>query len=146
MESRQREKTLIVSSCRQIGKTESIRNFAAANYESLIESKHYPDIRYGFKLSSGNIGYANRIYTFHFVIMESTNFPNLQKFYSLTCRILIISFPRYTSIHSLHMVLCLGMDSSSGNYWQYLESFYYRKIDMLCHHLHGKQTSHLLQL
>ena len=32
--------------------------------KTLIESKHYPDIRYGFKLSSGNIGYANRIYTF----------------------------------------------------------------------------------
>jgi hypothetical protein len=30
----------------------------------LIDSSHYPDIRYGFKLSMNNIGHENRIYTF----------------------------------------------------------------------------------
>jgi predicted AAA+ superfamily ATPase len=31
---------------------------------TLIDSSHYPDIRYGFKLSMNNIGHENRIYTF----------------------------------------------------------------------------------
>lgn len=31
---------------------------------TLIDSVHYPDIRYGFKLSMNNIGHENRIYTF----------------------------------------------------------------------------------
>lgn len=31
---------------------------------TLIDSEHYPDIRYGFKLSMNNIGHENRIYTF----------------------------------------------------------------------------------
>ena len=31
---------------------------------TLIASDHYPDIRYGFKLSSKNIGHEDRIYTF----------------------------------------------------------------------------------
>ena len=31
---------------------------------TLIDSAHYPDIRYGFKLSMNNIGHENRIYTF----------------------------------------------------------------------------------
>lgn len=31
---------------------------------TLIDSPHYPDIRYGFKLSMNNIGHENRIYTF----------------------------------------------------------------------------------
>ena len=30
----------------------------------LIESEHYPDIRYGFRLSMNNVGHENRIYTF----------------------------------------------------------------------------------
>lgn len=32
--------------------------------QTLIGSKNYPDIRYGFKLSANNIGYGNHIYTF----------------------------------------------------------------------------------
>ena len=31
---------------------------------TLIDSVHYPDIRYGFKLSMNNIDHENRIYTF----------------------------------------------------------------------------------
>lgn len=31
---------------------------------TLIDSPHYPDIRYGFKLSMNNIGHENRIYSF----------------------------------------------------------------------------------
>ena len=31
---------------------------------TLIDSPHYPDIRYGFKLSMNNIGHENRTYTF----------------------------------------------------------------------------------
>lgn len=31
---------------------------------TLIDSAHYPDVRYGFKLSMNNIGHENRIYTF----------------------------------------------------------------------------------
>lgn len=31
---------------------------------TLIDSSHYPDIRYGFKLSMNNIGHENHIYTF----------------------------------------------------------------------------------
>lgn len=31
---------------------------------TLIDSPHYPDIRYGFKLSMNNLGHENRIYTF----------------------------------------------------------------------------------
>jgi len=31
---------------------------------TLIESKHYPDIRKGIKLSDSNIGYNNNILTF----------------------------------------------------------------------------------
>ncbi len=40
----------------QSGKTKSLR--------TLIESERYGDIRYGFKLSHGNIGYADKVYTF----------------------------------------------------------------------------------
>ena len=32
--------------------------------KSLITSKKYPDIEYGFKLSANNIGYSDKIYTF----------------------------------------------------------------------------------
>lgn len=32
--------------------------------KTLIASDHYPDIRYGIKLSKNNIGYEDRIYTF----------------------------------------------------------------------------------
>ena len=39
-------------------------NGYSKSLKTLIDSKHYPDIRYGFKLTGGNIGYANRIYTF----------------------------------------------------------------------------------
>ena len=38
------------------GKTKSMR--------SLIASEHYPDIRFGVKLSQGNVGHEDRIYTF----------------------------------------------------------------------------------
>ncbi|MGN0656238.1 MAG: ATP-binding protein [Ruminiclostridium sp.] len=38
------------------GKSKSLR--------TLIESEHYPDIRFGIKLVNGNIGTANKIYTF----------------------------------------------------------------------------------
>lgn len=38
------------------GRTKSMR--------TLIESDKYPDVRYGFKLSSNNIGYSDRIFTF----------------------------------------------------------------------------------
>jgi len=31
---------------------------------TLIDSDHYPDIHYGIKLTSGNIGYSDSIYTF----------------------------------------------------------------------------------
>lgn len=35
--------------------------------KTLITSDHYPDIRYGIKLSKNNIGHEDRIYTFpHF--------------------------------------------------------------------------------
>ena len=36
----------------------------AKSMRTLIESDRYPDIRYGFKLSSNNIGHENGIYTF----------------------------------------------------------------------------------
>ena len=36
----------------------------AKSMRTLIASDHYPDIRYGFKLSSKNIGHEDRIYTF----------------------------------------------------------------------------------
>ena len=38
------------------GKSKSLR--------TLIESEHYPDIKFGIKLVNGNIGTANKIYTF----------------------------------------------------------------------------------
>ena len=38
------------------GKTKSLR--------LLIDSDKYPDIKYGFKLSHGNVGYSDRIFTF----------------------------------------------------------------------------------
>ena len=38
------------------GKTKSMR--------SLIASEHYPDIRFGIKLSQGNVGHEDRVYTF----------------------------------------------------------------------------------
>ena len=36
----------------------------AKSMKTLIFSEHYPDIRYGFKLSKNNIGHEDRIYTF----------------------------------------------------------------------------------
>ena len=36
----------------------------AKSMKTLIASDHYPDIRYGFKLSKNNIGHENKIYTF----------------------------------------------------------------------------------
>lgn len=39
-------------------------NGYSKSLRTLIESDHYPDIRYGIKLTGGNIGYANGIYTF----------------------------------------------------------------------------------
>ena len=36
----------------------------AKSMKTLISSDHYPDIRYGFKLSGNNIGHEDRIYTF----------------------------------------------------------------------------------
>jgi len=38
------------------GKTKSLR--------TLIDSDKYPDIRYGFKFSHGNVGYSDRVFTF----------------------------------------------------------------------------------
>ena len=32
--------------------------------KTLISSKNYPDVAYGFKLSANNVGYSERIYTF----------------------------------------------------------------------------------
>lgn len=36
----------------------------AKSMNTLISSLHYPDIRYGFKLSKNNVGHENNIYTF----------------------------------------------------------------------------------
>ena len=36
----------------------------AKSMKTLISSNHYPDIRYGIKLSKNNIGHEDRIYTF----------------------------------------------------------------------------------
>lgn len=36
----------------------------AKSMNTIISSKHYPDIRYGFKLSKNNVGHNNNIYTF----------------------------------------------------------------------------------
>ena len=36
----------------------------AKSMKTLISSDHYPDIRYGFKLSGNNIGHEDRVYTF----------------------------------------------------------------------------------
>ena len=36
----------------------------AKSMKTLISSEHYPDIRYGFKLSKNNIGHEDGIYTF----------------------------------------------------------------------------------
>lgn len=36
----------------------------AKSMKTLIASDHYPDIRYGIKLSKNNIGHEDRIYTF----------------------------------------------------------------------------------
>lgn len=36
----------------------------AKSMKTLIRSEHYPDIRYGFKLSMNNIGHENKVYTF----------------------------------------------------------------------------------
>ena len=36
----------------------------AKSMKTLIASEHYPDIRYGFKLSKNNIGHEDKIYTF----------------------------------------------------------------------------------
>ncbi len=39
-------------------------NARSKSLRTLIESGHYPDIRFGIKLTSGNIGYSDNIYTF----------------------------------------------------------------------------------
>lgn len=39
-------------------------NARSKSLRTLIESEHYPDIRFGIKLTSGNIGYNDNIYTF----------------------------------------------------------------------------------
>lgn len=39
-------------------------NNSSKSLTTLIKSKHYQDIEYGIKLSNGNIGYAQNIYTF----------------------------------------------------------------------------------
>lgn len=39
-------------------------NGRSKSLRTLIESEHYPDIRFGIKLSGGNIGYSDNIYTF----------------------------------------------------------------------------------
>ena len=36
----------------------------AKSMKTLIRSDHYPDIRYGFKLSQKNIGHEGSVYTF----------------------------------------------------------------------------------
>ena len=36
----------------------------AKSMKTLIASEHYPDIRYGIKLSKNNIGHKDKIYTF----------------------------------------------------------------------------------
>ncbi len=40
------------------------RTGRSKSLRKLIDSDHYPDIRYGFKLSMNNVGHENRIYTF----------------------------------------------------------------------------------
>ena len=70
-------KPLIIKGPRQIGKTESVKKFAEANYDSVIEinfvlsekykmitSDRYEDISYGIKLCAGNIGMNDNLYTF----------------------------------------------------------------------------------
>ncbi len=39
-------------------------NGTAKSLRTLIKSKNYSDIQYGIKLTSGNIGFADNIYTF----------------------------------------------------------------------------------
>ena len=39
-------------------------NGTAKSLRTLIESERYPEIRYGVKLTGGNVGYSERIYTF----------------------------------------------------------------------------------
>lgn len=39
-------------------------NGTARSLRTLISSDHYPDIQFGIKFISGNIGYASHIYTF----------------------------------------------------------------------------------
>ena len=39
-------------------------NNRSKSLQTLISSTHYPDISFGFKLSYGNIGYGNHIYSF----------------------------------------------------------------------------------
>ena len=46
-------KPLIVKGCRQIGKTESIRHFAADNYESVIEINFVEEPKYEMIISDG---------------------------------------------------------------------------------------------
>lgn len=41
-------------------------NGKSKSLSTLINSDHYPDIRFGIKLISGNIGFENKIYTFPF--------------------------------------------------------------------------------
>ena len=40
------------------------RNGKAKSMRTLIDSDRYPEIRYGIKLTGGNIGWSDGIYTF----------------------------------------------------------------------------------
>ena len=91
-------KPLIVKGPRQVGKTESICRFAEENLvpievkatrgtakslRTLIQSKSYPDIQWGIKLTAGNIGYSDNIYTFpyfcSFLIKDYLKWMDLPK-------------------------------------------------------------------